>query len=76
MEARLERSQAEAKAQRAQQRLDVFLAERPAAQVLFKPVHLHLVPIQFHPQNAIPSSKRNSILKMHFHSVNSSAVDE
>lgn len=33
VEARLERSQAEAKAQRAQQRLDDFLAEQPAVQV-------------------------------------------
>ena len=33
MEARLERSQAEAKSQRAQQRLDDFLAEQPTAQV-------------------------------------------
>ena len=48
VEARLERSQAEAKAQRAQQRLDDFLAEQPAAQVLlvlvqFRPdlVHVH-----------------------------------
>lgn len=43
MEARLERSQAEAKAQRAQQRLDEFLAEQPAAQVPLVPDHLHLV---------------------------------
>lgn len=34
MEARLERSQAEARAQRAQQRLDDFLEEQQAAQVL------------------------------------------
>lgn len=34
MEARLARSQAEAKAQRAQQRLDDFLAQQTAPQVL------------------------------------------
>lgn len=43
VEARLERSQAEAKAQRAQQRLDDFLAEQPAAQVLPLLVHLHSI---------------------------------
>ncbi len=37
VEARLERSQAEAKAQRAQQRLDDFLAHQPAHQVCLQP---------------------------------------
>ncbi len=38
VEARLERSQAQAKAQRAQQRLDDFLAQQPAPQVCLQPV--------------------------------------
>ena len=38
VEARLERSQAQAKAQRAQQRLDEFLAQQPAPQVCLQPV--------------------------------------
>lgn len=37
VEARLERSQAQAKAQRAQQRLDDFLAQQPAPQVYLQP---------------------------------------
>ena len=37
VEARLESSQAQAKAQRAQQRLDDFLAQQPATQVCLQP---------------------------------------
>lgn len=43
VEARLERSQAQAKAQRAQQRLDDFLAEQPDAQVLNLHLHCHQI---------------------------------
>lgn len=57
VEARLERSQAQAKAQRAQQRLDDLLAEQPAAQVL--PMHEAI-----HPQT-LPSCVHPSLVSCH-----------
>ncbi len=58
VEARLERSQAQAKAQRAQQRLDEFLAQQPAPQVCLQPFLTQLPSVCHGAKASIPLSTK------------------